>query len=70
MSVATKATPDYKALAEQFNQQYPGLGWDDGIVGQFAQTYDETLNETLEDHLECYADHQVLVSSLATKENV
>jgi hypothetical protein len=64
------SAPNYKALAEQFNQQYPGLGWDEGIVEQFAQTYDETLNETLGDHLECYADHQVLVASLATEENV
>lgn len=68
MAKKTESTIDHKSLAEQFNQQYPGLGWDEGIVAMYLESFDEGLGESVEDHLECLADHQVLVSSLITEE--
>jgi hypothetical protein len=61
-----------KKLADQFNERYPGLGWDPGIVSQILTSRDPYL-DTIEEHLECFADHQVLVNSqlnLATTANV
>jgi hypothetical protein len=61
-----------KELAYHFNKRYPGLGWDEGIVSQILTSHDPDL-DTVEEHLECFADHQVLVTSqlnLATTTNV
>jgi hypothetical protein len=65
-------TPIPQDLADQFNEHYPGLGWDEGIVSQILTSHDPDL-DTIEEHLECFADHQVLVNSqlnLATTANV
>jgi hypothetical protein len=65
-------TPIPQDLADQFNELYPGLGWDEGIVSQILTSHDPDL-DTIEEHLECFADHQVLVNSqlnLATTANV
>jgi hypothetical protein len=51
-------------LAKDFNERYPGLNWDGGIVAQILLSFDEGLGETYEDHLECFADHQILVNNL------
>jgi hypothetical protein len=65
--------PTSQDLADHFNERYPGLGWDESIVSQIIlSSYDSTL-DTVEEHLECFADHQVLVNSqlnLATTANV
>jgi hypothetical protein len=65
-------TPIPQDLADQFNERYPGLGWDEGIVSQILTSHNPDL-DTIEEHLECFADHQVLVNSqlnLATTANV
>jgi len=68
----TTPTPITQDFADHFNERYPGLGWDEGIVSQILTSYDSDL-DTVEEHLECFADHQVLVNSqmnLATTANV
>jgi hypothetical protein len=59
-------------LADDFNARYPGLGWTEADVSQILTSHDPDL-ESVEEHLECFADHQVLIDSqlnLATTANV
>lgn len=48
-------------LADNFNARYPGLGWTEDDVSQILTTHDPDL-ESVEEHLECFADHQILTT--------
>ena len=52
---------DYAGLADQFNESH-GLSWDADLVARYLQDYDDSLGDTIQDHLECYADHDQLLT--------
>lgn len=58
-------SPDLEKLALKFTASH-GLAYDASIIGEYLGSYDESLGESIEDHLECFADHDQLTLSLIT----
>jgi hypothetical protein len=52
--------PNCEALALKFTASH-GVAYDASTIEYYLQSYDDSLGETIEDHLECFADHDQLV---------
>lgn len=52
-------SPDLEKLALKFTASH-GIAYDAGTIEHYLQSFDESLGESIEDHLECFADHDQL----------
>ena len=60
MSIETPDLYNPTVLAQQFNKTH-AVGWTPEKVLEYMFQFDVELGETMEEHLECFADHDLLV---------